>query len=67
MGHVIWASSLSQPGGRLAGAESGVDKAGGLRAGSVPWAPREVASFLNHCQLEVGTGSHACPPTHGSS
>lgn len=38
------------------------DKSRRAQAGSVPLGSQEVASFLNHC-CEVGTGSHACPPT----
>ena len=30
-----------------------------------PGLPGKWPPFLNHCQLEVGAGSHACPTAHG--
>lgn len=40
------------------------DKAGGLRPALSPRLPGKWPPFLNHCQLEVGVGSHACLPAH---
>lgn len=66
MGHVIWALS-PQPASveGYAGAES-EGQGRRAQAGSVPWAPREVALFLNHCQLEVALVSMPARATHGS-
>ena len=41
------------------------DKAGGLRPALSPGLPGKWPPFLNHCQLEVGAGSHAGSPVHG--